>query len=41
MLATSVASMSTRVTAQHLLTVRNWPPGQQPTTLCCCKTLRE
>jgi len=41
MLATSTANMSTGATAQHLLTVRVRPPGQQPITSGCCKTQRE
>jgi len=41
MLAISTANVSTRATAQHLLTVRNWLPGQQPTTLLCSRTQRE
>jgi len=28
-------------TAQRLLMVKAWPPGQQPTTLSCCTTQRE
>ena len=41
MLATSTANMSTGDTAKHLLTVRTRSPGQQPTTLRCCKTQRK
>ena len=41
MLATSTANMSTGATAKHLLTVRAWTPGQQPTTLNCCMTQRK
>jgi len=40
-LATSNANMSTGATTKHLMTVNNRHPGQQPTTLVCCKTHRE
>jgi len=40
-LATSIAIMSTGAAVQHLLTVKAWHSGQQPTTLSCCTTQRE
>jgi len=40
-LATSIASTSTGVTAQHRRTVRAWTPGQHATTLDCGTTQRK